>query len=390
MAKPRLGRFDFDPLDERALLAYQPEADALDSDALTLEDYGLDAGDPTALAALQRIQNRRRDPALMNDPNSPVGARIADLLTGIGSVMQKRSPLEDIGSVQAARTQAQKLRQAQAAGEDKLEIQNLANLARIRQQQASLNLRRQQVEQAPELARERLRQQFEQTLALQSAMGANRMDQQKAREAFEEGIRQREHEFKGGMFEKESQLRKEIEAMRGRRAGERAATAKAEKRPSSDEFKAAGFAKRMELAESDLNALLQKGFDPASYSTAASGLLPRALEAFKPEQAKAYENTKRNFVSAVLRRESGAAISQSEYDNEQKKYFPQVGDTPAVLEQKRVLREQAVNNLKAEGERAYEKIPTAQSKTRTQGGEKKTIGGVPYEKRADGKWYPVK
>ena len=47
----------------------------------------------------------------------------------------------------------------------------------------------------------------------------------------------------------------------------------------------------------------------------------------------------RDFINAVLRRESGAVISESEFANAAQQYFPQPGDKPSVLEQKRKNRE---------------------------------------------------
>ncbi|MDR5802128.1 hypothetical protein [Caballeronia sp. LZ001] len=66
------------------------------------------------------------------------------------------------------------------------------------------------------------------------------------------------------------------------------------------------------------------------------------------EQQQSYEQAQRNFVSAVLRKESGAAISNDEYANEAKKYFPQPGDTPATIEQKARARDLAIEGLKAQ------------------------------------------
>jgi len=37
----------------------------------------------------------------------------------------------------------------------------------------------------------------------------------------------------------------------------------------------------------------------------------------------------------VLRKESGAAIAASEFDNAEKQYFPQPGDSDQVISQKR-------------------------------------------------------
>ncbi len=59
------------------------------------------------------------------------------------------------------------------------------------------------------------------------------------------------------------------------------------------------------------------------------------------------EQAQRDFVNAVLRLESGAAISESEFKNAQKQYFPQPGDSPAVIEQKRRNRATEIAGLRA-------------------------------------------
>jgi hypothetical protein len=53
----------------------------------------------------------------------------------------------------------------------------------------------------------------------------------------------------------------------------------------------------------------------------------------------------RDFINATLRRESGAAISASEYDNAMKQYFPQIGEDKAVTSQKRANRETAIQGI---------------------------------------------
>lgn len=57
------------------------------------------------------------------------------------------------------------------------------------------------------------------------------------------------------------------------------------------------------------------------------------------------EQAQRNFVNAVLRVESGAAISDSEFRNAVKQYFPQPGDAQGVIEQKRANRATAIQGL---------------------------------------------
>jgi hypothetical protein len=60
------------------------------------------------------------------------------------------------------------------------------------------------------------------------------------------------------------------------------------------------------------------------------------------------DQARRNFISAVLRKESGAAIALSEYANEEKKYFPQIGDTQKTIEQKQEARRLAIKALEAQ------------------------------------------
>lgn len=60
------------------------------------------------------------------------------------------------------------------------------------------------------------------------------------------------------------------------------------------------------------------------------------------------DQARRDFVNAVLRKESGAVISSQEFANAEKQYFPQLGDSKAVIEQKRRNRELAVRMMLAE------------------------------------------
>ncbi len=55
----------------------------------------------------------------------------------------------------------------------------------------------------------------------------------------------------------------------------------------------------------------------------------------------------RNFGTAILRRESGAAISPSEFATMEKQYFPRPGDDEQTLKQKAQNRQTAIDNFKA-------------------------------------------
>jgi hypothetical protein len=54
---------------------------------------------------------------------------------------------------------------------------------------------------------------------------------------------------------------------------------------------------------------------------------------------------KSNFITAVLRKESGAVISDSEFEREDRKYFPQVNDSDAVIKQKSDARKLAIKAM---------------------------------------------
>ncbi|MBN3848141.1 hypothetical protein G3N58_15070 [Paraburkholderia sp. Ac-20342] len=87
------------------------------------------------------------------------------------------------------------------------------------------------------------------------------------------------------------------------------------------------------------------------------GALGTATNVFNSDQQQSYDQAKRNFISAVLRKESGAAISQDEFANEDKKYFPQANDTPATIEQKARARDLAIEGLKAQAGSGAALIP---------------------------------
>lgn len=66
------------------------------------------------------------------------------------------------------------------------------------------------------------------------------------------------------------------------------------------------------------------------------------------EAGQQAEQAQRDFVNAILRRESGAVISDAEFANAQKQYFPQQGDSAATIDQKRRNRQIAIEGLMAE------------------------------------------
>jgi hypothetical protein len=109
------------------------------------------------------------------------------------------------------------------------------------------------------------------------------------------------------------------------------------------------YSKRMGVA----NDTLEKNKDYSSTVLNASkaldgiplvGTIAHSLLGNKEQKVS---QAQRDFVSAVLRKESGAAIGKSEFENASKQYFPQVGDSPDVVAQKAANRKTAVEAIEA-------------------------------------------
>jgi hypothetical protein len=71
---------------------------------------------------------------------------------------------------------------------------------------------------------------------------------------------------------------------------------------------------------------------------------------------QAYNQAKGAFAIALLRKESGAAISQSEYDAVDQRFFIQPGDKPSTIARKRKARKAAIDGLQLQ---ASESTPSA-------------------------------
>lgn len=107
---------------------------------------------------------------------------------------------------------------------------------------------------------------------------------------------------------------------------------------SQAEATAQGYADRIVEADQVIDSF---GSQFAS-RTGFGNLLPSRLQG---QDRKSYDQAKRNFINAVLRRESGAAIGESEFESADQQYFPQPGDGPDVILQKDASRNTAINNL---------------------------------------------
>jgi hypothetical protein len=99
-----------------------------------------------------------------------------------------------------------------------------------------------------------------------------------------------------------------------------------------------GFAGRLLDAEKTLTVVN----DMFAGNMAFGSILPNQLKSAERQQ---FEQAKRNFINAVLRRESGAVIADSEFDNAAQQYFAQPGDSPEALLLKAQNRNRVINNF---------------------------------------------
>ena len=72
--------------------------------------------------------------------------------------------------------------------------------------------------------------------------------------------------------------------------------------------------------------------------------LPQILGGLSPEQQKVAQ-ARINFITAVLRKESGAAIGANEFITAEKNYFPKPGDDASVIKQKQTARDLAIKSM---------------------------------------------
>jgi len=131
-------------------------------------------------------------------------------------------------------------------------------------------------------------------------------------------------------------------------------------KPTADQSKVSTFAARMAAA----NVII------GNVGTATTGVVDRIADQipgvgnyFTSPNFQIAKQAQADFINAVLRRESGAVISDSEFENAAKQYFPQPGDGPKVLEQKRQNREITLLGFEREAGPARQPRPNSAQST---------------------------
>jgi len=126
-------------------------------------------------------------------------------------------------------------------------------------------------------------------------------------------------------------------------------------KPTEGETNAAGFAQRMELAQSIFEKL-PAGSQPGAGTRIAEavpfvgGALARTGQSADTQM---YDQAAQDWIRAKLRKESGAAIGVDEARQEYATYFPMVGDTPEKIAQKAEARRVVTEGMKKSAGKSY-------------------------------------
>jgi hypothetical protein len=142
---------------------------------------------------------------------------------------------------------------------------------------------------------------------------------------------------------------------RSKAAGMEPATGPGAKPPSPIQQAAKAFYNRANNAVDTISKTTkgQKSLEDriASLSTREQFAL-RAPNFMQSPDIQAYNQAKKVFAGALLRKESGAAINAQEYRDIDQSFFIQPGDAPSTIEQKRQARKVAIEGLKLQSTRS--------------------------------------
>lgn len=173
--------------------------------------------------------------------------------------------------------------------------------------------------------------------------------------------------------------------------------AKLAKPPTEGQAKALMFGGRMAVADDIFKELESSGVSrPGAFKQISQGVLGAvpligdslsagagaATNWTQSADQQRVEQAQRDFINAVLRRESGAAISMPEFANAAQQYFPQPGDSPAVIRQKAANRRTAIIGMQAEfGEQSMPQFNQMLEEARM---SRKVSGSKPTPQRSGG------
>lgn len=124
----------------------------------------------------------------------------------------------------------------------------------------------------------------------------------------------------------------------------------------------AGYAARIEQANPILDSVTSPivGMNVVNFESQIK--LPAQ---FQNNTVQRYMQAARNFINAVLRRESGAVISDEEFREARQQYLPQPGDSDEVLKQKKANRALVFESFKRSAGSAYQSVEDLLGETNT-------------------------
>ena len=102
--------------------------------------------------------------------------------------------------------------------------------------------------------------------------------------------------------------------------------------------------------------MYQKDFTSSLQPTIQLTLQSILPSAFQSSEFQQYDQAARNFINATLRRESGAVISPSEFQNAYEQYLPKPGDSPETLAQKKQNRDIVQSSFRSGAGSAYQSV----------------------------------
>lgn len=120
---------------------------------------------------------------------------------------------------------------------------------------------------------------------------------------------------------------------------------------TGQERQALGFYNRMKQASDTFGEIEDV---VAKTGIMAQGRLKFAPNWAQTDEGQAYNQARRSFTEARLRKESGAAIPPHEYAQDEITYFPQPGDSKATIDKKRAARETLMNSVANSAGKAYD------------------------------------
>jgi hypothetical protein len=154
---------------------------------------------------------------------------------------------------------------------------------------------------------------------------------------------------------------------------------------TAEQGRVAGFADRIADAEDVIASNQSEGLGIWNNAVANSSVLPDAAKNHMVSSGyQQLDQAQRNFINAVLRRESGAVISPEEFNNARKQYFPQPGDDENTLKLKEQNRKTVYESFARESGPNYAPKKKADDTPKPQ--DTKSLGGKTYIK-IDGQWF---